>query len=271
MLTAEQFEKAKSFIYRHGDLLTRKRFGYHFEGTGKQSVLNALAAYQNEDGGFGNGLELDIMCPESSGICIEVALGYLDDLGVGEGPIFERAVEWILRNRTDNGDLPHPVDAVKRYPHGEWWEGDANRILSVAGLLGKMGKDHPEITARASAFFEASQIPFPDEIGVYLYPLALYLRYADGADKYAQYLQQLEAAFPAMLERDAWHHPLFVCHNRWDSKDIPDSLWRSEAERVVGILQEDGGVLIEQYATLSWWRPVWTLDMLVTMKQKGLL
>lgn len=271
MLTTEQFEKAKAFIYRHGDLLTRKRFGYHFEGASKQAVLDALACYQNEDGGFGNGLELDIMCPESSGICMEVALGYLDELGVTEGPVFERAVEWILRNRTENGDLPHPAKAVKRYPHGEWWGGDANRILSVAGLLGKMGRSHPEITARASTVFKVSQIPFPDEIGVYLYPLALYLRHADGAEKYAQYRQQLEAAVPAMLERDAWLHPLFMCHNRWDSEDIPASLWQSEAGRIAKTLQEDGGVFIEQYAMLSWWRPVWTIEMLVIMKRKGLL
>jgi len=39
----------------------------------------------------------------------------------------------------------------------------------------------------------------------------------------------------------------------------------------IATLQEDGGVLIDRYSKLAWWRPVWTLDMLVIMKEKGLL
>ena len=50
MITAEQFEKARQFIYRQGDLLTRKRFAYHFEQGSKQAALDALACYQNQDG-----------------------------------------------------------------------------------------------------------------------------------------------------------------------------------------------------------------------------
>ena len=143
--------------------------------------------------------------------------------------------------------------------------------MSVAGLLGAMGRSHPDISRRAAAVFEETHIPFPEEIGVYSYPVALYLRYADGADKYSQYLERLEAAFPKMLEKEAWHHPLFFCSNRWDSKDIPASLWQSEAERALATLQEDGGVLIERYAQLPWWRPIWTVDMFIIMKNKGLL
>ena len=106
MLTTEQLEKARQFIYRNGDLLTRKRFAYHFEGGAKQAVLDALACYQNDDDGFGNGLEKDVMCPESSGIALEIALGHLLELKVADGPILERALTWAHMNQTDNGDLP---------------------------------------------------------------------------------------------------------------------------------------------------------------------
>jgi hypothetical protein len=271
MPTVEQFEKARQFVYRHGDLLTRKRFAHHFEQGSRQAVLDILACYQNDDGGFGNGLELDVMCPAASGICTEMAFGYLLELGVNEGPILERAIGWVLTNRRENGDLPHPVEAVRAYPHGSWHADDGMRIMSIAGLLGRMGRSNPDISKRAAAVFEGSHIPFPEEIGVYSYPVALYLRYADGAGKYSDCLEQLEAAFPKMLKEAAWHHPLFFCHDRWDSKDIPDSLWQSEAERAAVALQEDGGILIEQYAQFPWWRPVWTLDMFVIMKKKGLL
>ena len=271
MVTAEQFENARQFIYRHGDLLTRKRFAYHFEQESKQAVLDVLACYQNDDGGFGNGLELDIMCPTSSGMCTEMAFGYLLELGISEGSVLERAIEWVRSNRTENGDLPHPIEAVKAYPHGNWWEDDGGRILSIAGLLGRIGRSSPDISARAAAVFQETHIPFPKEFAVYSYPVALYLRYAEGADKYSPQRQELEAAFPNMLEQEAWHHPLFFCHSRWDSEEIPRSLWQAKATRAIATLQEDGGVLIERYAQLPWWRPVWTLDMLAVLKSKGML
>jgi hypothetical protein len=270
MLTAEQFGKARQFIYRQGDLLTRKRFACHFEGGSKQAVLDVLACYQNDDGGFGNGLELDVTCPASSGICMEMALGYLLELGISDGPILDRAIRWVLTNRTANGDLPHPTESVKAYPHGNWWAQDSGRILSIAGLLARLGRSCPELSERAAAVYEATYVPLPGQVGVYSYPLAQYLRYADGAERFSESRSRLEAAFAKMLQKDAWHHPLYFCHNRWDSPDIPMSLWRSEAGRAVAALQADGGVLIERYAELPWWRPIWTLDMLVIMKTKRL-
>lgn len=274
MLTAEQFEKIRAFIYRQGDLLTRRRFAYHFEGGARQAALDALACYQNEDGGFGNGLELDILCPESSGICTEAAFATMVELGVTEGPVFDRALSWVVSHSTADGDLPHPVEAVKRYPHGEWWaKPDHGRILSIAGLLGKAGKGHPDVSARAAAVFESLYVPFPAKLDVYSGPVNLYLEYADGAEKYAEYRALLRARLPEMLEASAWHHPLFFCSNSWDSPAISQSLWQREAARAVATLQDDGGIALREYADIAsyrFWRPIWSLDMLVTMKSRGL-
>jgi hypothetical protein len=274
MISAEQFEKALHVIYRHGDLLTRKRFAYHFEGGDRQAVLDVLACYQNPDGGFGNGLELDILCPASSGICAEMALGYMLELGVTDGPMVDRVVEWVHANRTAEGGLPHPGDDVKAYPHGNWWEGDEEdiRLLSIAGLLAKMGRVEPEINDRAAAVFQASpQSSELGNLGVYSYPIALYLWYANGATRFPESARQLPSAVLAMLEKEAWHHPLFFCHGRWSGPGIPESVWRSEAKRAAATLQDDGGVVIERYAAMPWWRPLWTLDMLMIMKERGLL
>ena len=271
MVAAEQFNKARQFIYRQGDLLTRKRFAFHFEAGSKQAVLEALSCYQNDDGGFGNGLELDVMCPDSSGICTEVFFGYMAELELGEGPLFDRALAWVLSSKRENGDLPHPTEAVKKYPHGAWWEEDSGRIMSIAGLLGRLGKCPPEISSRAAAIFEDSHVPFPKEMGVYSYPAALYLRHGDLEGKHRDYIEQLDAVFPVMLQKEAWHHPLFFCSDRWSHAGIAVALWESEAQRAVATLQDDGGVLIERYAELPWWRPVWTLDMLTTLKKACLL
>lgn len=272
MLTQAQFERSRNFIYRQGDLLTRRRFAYHFEGGRKAPLLAALACYQNSDGGFGNGLELDLLCPESSGICTETAFAYLLEWGVSEGTVFERALAWVLENQTETGDLPHPTTTLTRYPHGPWWaEGDKGRILSIAGLLGRMGVDNPEITSRARAVFETTYVPFPKALEIYAYPVSLFLEYARDVETCAPFREELRAAVPGMLEREAWHHPLFFCGDRWNAPHFSQALWRHEAERAVSTLQEDGGVQIERYAALPWWRPVWTLEMLIILKEQGLL
>ena len=42
MVTEEQFEKAKQFIYRYGRLFDRKRFAFHFENGSRDEALAAL-------------------------------------------------------------------------------------------------------------------------------------------------------------------------------------------------------------------------------------
>lgn len=260
------FARARQFVYRHGDVLTRRRFAYHFEHGSQEAVLDALACYQNDDGGFGNGLELDLLCPASSGICTEVAFGYLVELKVGEGDIVDRGIHWVVSNQTANGDLPHPPkDVVKQYPHGAWWETDAGRILSLAGLLGKMGQCPPEVSRRAAAVFEEKYLPFPQALKVYMYPVSLYLRYGDLEGRHRQHLAALDAAFGNMLATEAWHHPLFFRYGRWTHEGISAALWETEAQRAIATLQDDGGVWIERYAALPWWRPVWTVDLFVAL------
>ena len=274
MINEAQFSKAREFIFRHGRLLARQRFLYHFEDGAGKSVLAALSAYQNEDGGFGNGLELDILCPQSSGICTEAGLGYLLELGVCDGPAVERADRWVLARQDEGGVIPHPVEHVRRYPHGPWWaKDDDDRVFALAGLLGQMGRGSEEFYRRTASRFRtkyAETDAFPDDLAVYDYPLNLYLRYAPGAEQFSRFLARLRKALPGMLEREQWHCPLFFCHGRW-SEDVDAETWRQQAEAAVATLQADGGVRIQKYDDLPWWRPVWTLDLLVTLKAKGLL
>ena len=49
------YNKARSFVYKNARPLDLARWKYLFEGGSKEDVLTALAAYQNEDGGFGHG------------------------------------------------------------------------------------------------------------------------------------------------------------------------------------------------------------------------
>ncbi|MDF2715684.1 MAG: terpenoid cyclase/protein prenyltransferase alpha-alpha toroid [Paenibacillus sp.] len=80
MSAAGIMERARRFIYGNARLLDRKRYEYHFEEGSAESVVEALRAYQNHDGGFGNALEPDIRCPHSQPVPTEMALAIMEEV-----------------------------------------------------------------------------------------------------------------------------------------------------------------------------------------------
>ncbi|MFW9785857.1 MAG: hypothetical protein ACFFFB_26470, partial [Candidatus Heimdallarchaeota archaeon] len=77
-LSNEQLKKIKNFVFIKGRLIERKLYSFFFENGEKEDVLKSLIAYQNSDGGFGNGIEPDLLCPDSTAIGAETALYLLD-------------------------------------------------------------------------------------------------------------------------------------------------------------------------------------------------
>jgi len=59
------YEQIRRGVYRYGRDLDVTRWRFHFENGSAEAVLEALSFYQNEDGGFGHGLEYDCMNPNS--------------------------------------------------------------------------------------------------------------------------------------------------------------------------------------------------------------
>ena len=76
------YELARNFVYRNARPLDMARWKYMFENGSKEDVLNALIAYQNEDGGFGHGLEPDYWNPDSSPIQTEVATEIIKEINL---------------------------------------------------------------------------------------------------------------------------------------------------------------------------------------------
>ncbi len=121
------FEKARQFIYRNARPLELAIRQYHFENGSKEAVLNALSFYQNEDGGFGNGLEADFLNPNSSPIATWAATETLKEIELADKnhPI----VKGILRY-LDSGEhfdenqnkWLNTIPSNNDYPHAIWWE-----------------------------------------------------------------------------------------------------------------------------------------------------
>ena len=57
----------------------------------------ALRAYRNPDGGFGNAIEPDMRAPDSQPVGIHTALEILDEVGVRDDPMIAAAADWLAQ------------------------------------------------------------------------------------------------------------------------------------------------------------------------------
>ena len=124
-------EKAKHFIYKNARPLELAIWQYHFENGSKESVLKALSFYQNEDGGFGNGLEADFLNPNSSPIATWAATETLKQIELSDKnhPIVKGILRYL--DRGEHFDVVrnqwlNTIPSNNDYPHAIWWEYNGN-------------------------------------------------------------------------------------------------------------------------------------------------
>ncbi len=123
MLSTAAFSRAREFLLQCARPLERALFRFHFADAPATEVRQALAAFQNDDGGFGRALEPDFRLPASSGIATTLGLRYLREIGAPAGdPLVSAAVRWT-QAAFDRG-LGRWVavpPAVNDWPHAPWW------------------------------------------------------------------------------------------------------------------------------------------------------
>ena len=141
----ERLLAAQAFLDRHAETrpveAARGRLLLGRGGIG--DVLTALARYQNDDGGFGNGLEPDISAPQSNPFAARLALHAIHEAGIPtDDPAVTRLVDWLERTqgedgcwRWEPGTLDHPIA-----PWFAGWEFPAlNPALDLSGALARLG------------------------------------------------------------------------------------------------------------------------------------
>lgn len=145
-------DQAGRFVYRTARPLDLARWKFHFENGPVDSVLQALTAFQNEDGGFGNAVELDCWNPNSSPLQTWKATEVLKECGVVDSQ--NDVIQGILKYLSSGRDF----DPVRRvwfqelasnndYPHAIWWTYKPEKIqcrynptASLAGFYLKYGE-----------------------------------------------------------------------------------------------------------------------------------
>ena len=124
---------AKQFILQNTRPVDLAVYQYHFENGSNNKVIDELSKYQNEDGGFGHGLEADYWNPNSSPIATNDAIITLFRVGALEknSEIVNGIVQYLESH--DSFDEAKKrwlfaIDSNKDYPHAIWWEKDDDGI-----------------------------------------------------------------------------------------------------------------------------------------------
>lgn len=146
-LTSAAFAQTTSYLLAHGRPLDQARFAYLFGDGESEEVLAALASYQNDDGGFGHGLESDLRTTASSAIATAMAGRILREVKApADAPGIERAIAYLLNNYdTARAVWPIVTERVEDAPHAPWWtyattaeSFDGFRLNPTAELLGML-------------------------------------------------------------------------------------------------------------------------------------
>lgn len=259
-ITETQVEKSKDFIFRKGRLLERQLFRYFFEEGNVSDCLDALRVYQNMDGGFGNGLEPDLLCPDSSAIGAESALFILEMLDESPLDILDLLVRWLETVQLTTGVIPHPPEGLQQYPHQPWWANpDDKRVLFIAALLKLRGVKAPAFFKQVEVFYES--ISEKDLDNFYNYPIFAYASTVETENK-----QSMVDQLPEVLEEHSKHFPLFSRYWFYAQEYCSDTVIDEAAQQFITGIEDDGG-LKDLYPELPWWRPIFTLDGLILLKR----
>jgi hypothetical protein len=175
LLSKELFYKSKNYILNNARPLDKALFKFEFEEGEYTEVIDELKNFQNEDGGFGNGLEPDIRMPDSSVIVTTVAFQYLNEIKQYPNDVVQPAIEYLISNINfypEENSIKHywfsvPL-MINNYAHAPWWSLEKldplpidrwpNPSVEVIGYLLKFSKLisqklHDEIIDDLNAYF----------------------------------------------------------------------------------------------------------------------
>ncbi len=159
---SEAQQRAADFILEFGTNLQRERLLYHFPVNPAQNtnanVLAALSHYQNDDGGFGHGLEADLRSKKSTVIATTVGLQILDRVGALDTDLALNAIQYLSAQYQDSQwQAIHPE--ANDAPHAPWWRYESIRdgfqanpsveVLKYLLSARAMAKDTPVLLANA--------------------------------------------------------------------------------------------------------------------------
>lgn len=304
------FNQAQRFIYRHARAIDVARFQYHFEGGNPESVLHALSAYQNKDGGFGHAMEADSWNPHSTPMHTCTAAGMIREIDVQDKnhPVIQGALRYLESGADFDGHFwACVVKTNDDYPHAPWWEmgsvstchQDYNPGAGLCGFLlryGKQGSSAQELGLRIAK--EAYQAYMQKDLLIDMHESTGYLQLLMDAkisgipstDEFD--LEKLESKLRLQVthsitkDKKAWENQ-YICRPSQFIRDKNSVFYQDnteiteyECEFLIRTQQEDGGWPVhwrwnaypdEWAISKNWWRGSIAVDNLIFLRRMGKL
>ena len=125
-LSKEAFERARDYMKNNAEKIELALFEYHFEGGSYEEVIKALREYENEDGGFGKGLEYDFTLSASSPMATTIAFQYLRKINASSDiDMIKEGIKYFIDTFDKDKNMWHALSKeANNYPHAPWWHYD---------------------------------------------------------------------------------------------------------------------------------------------------
>ena len=108
------FDAAADFLAGRARVLDRRVFQRLFQGGGSAPVRDAIAAYRNDDGGFGHALEPDCRAAASQPAAVEMALRLMDATGAWDERLVKDACDWLVTVAPAGGGVAFALPTVSQ-------------------------------------------------------------------------------------------------------------------------------------------------------------
>lgn len=287
MTTTPDFNAAAAFMAASARVLDRRVFQRLFARGPAETVRDAIAAYRNDDGGFGHALEPDLRTGASQPAATEMALRLMDSAGCWDNGLAKAACDWLMTVAPSEGGATFVLPSMSDAPHAPWWVLPEDRPASpiqtgqIAGTLHARGFSHPWLDRATELMWEL--IDALDAPGAYeMFGVLAFLQHVPDRDRAARTVRRvgsllLERGLVALDPEAAGE-----VHGPLDFAPFPDSVARplfedtviqAHLDSLAAAQRADGGWMFNwpswSPAAEADWRGYLTVDALRILRANG--
>jgi hypothetical protein len=285
MKKTPDFDAAAEFMAARARVLDRRVFQRLFQGGAPEPVRDAVAAYRNDDGGFGHALEPDLRAAASQPAAVETALRIMDAADAWDEHLVRDAIDWLTSIAPSEGGATFVLPTLSQGPHAPWWvpaEGNPVSLIQtgqIAGVLYARGFSHPWRDAATEAMWRGiEQLTEPNAYE--MFGVLAFLQHVPDRPRAENAVQRIGQSLRALVTLDP--NAEGETHSPLDFAPLPDSIARSlfgepainaHLDHLADAQRDDGGW------TFNWpawspaaeadWRGFLTVDALRVLRANG--
>ena len=203
-MNTPDFSAAAAFVAANARVLDRRRFQRLFEDGPAAPVRDAVAAYRNDDGGFGHALEPDCRAPGSQPAAVALALRMMDETEAWDEDLVRGACDWLAAVAPAEGGAAFVEATLAGWAHAPWWvpeEGHPASLVAtgmIAGTLHARGVSHPWLDGATEVMW--NRIAKMDEPGAYeMFGVLAFLQHVPDRERAREVFGRVG---PLILERN---------------------------------------------------------------------